>query len=107
MLEEAANRGTEMHFSAAPARKGHSAPRGETSLHFIVSAQRAGTYLQKIQKFRGRIAILEKLGFRNPRNRAANSVFWASGFRDIDQAPGRITSRAKHERCSSGTHESS
>ena len=36
---------------------------GGTSLHLIASAQRAGTYLQKIQKFRGGIAILEKLGF--------------------------------------------
>ena len=58
-----------MHFSAVPARRGHSASRGGNSLHLIASAQRAGTYLQKIQKFRGRIAILEKLGFCNPNSR--------------------------------------
>ena len=74
---------------------------------YRISTARAGVYLQTFKSFGAELRFLKNWVSANPKLAPPPLFFWVSDFREIDHVPGRITTRAKHESWSSGTHESS
>jgi len=63
--------------------------------------------LQTFKSFGAEARFLKTWVSANPNSAPPTLFFWASDFREIDYDPGRITSREKHENCSSGPKEQS